>query len=182
MELNRNGFFRATPQQLRSLSLLILIFAVVVCWPCVQWAISAVLRENPMHSNKVGVSIPYNWIAVSDSFAIQAWTICPTIFCSDQPRSSIMIQQNSKLSGMEDPWIRSAERILNERQFNAPVKSILNSPSGEITCLESRNLNTKQATMSCFGLGTGVIASFEGDVSDLQGFHSIVESVIVQNQ
>lgn len=168
--------FRATPQQVRALTLLLLLLVGVIYWPGMQWALSAVLRRNPLQVSHVEASVPRSWIAVSDDPAIEAWFPCFTIFCS-MPRSSMKIQVEETLIGKERAWLSRAETALRDRKFSRPASHSLDSRAGSVRCLESPS-DTRINVMDsvCFASESGLVASFEGLDQDLPAFYSIVES------
>ena len=171
-----NRFLRATPEQIRALWLLALLLLSIVFWPTIQWVISAALRNKPLQTDGVEAVIPRSWVAAKDGSVIEAWTLCPTIFCSS-PRSSIKIQVEKNLIGQEDAWMTRAEHVLGGRQSSNPVTRAIISPIGRITCLDTALGNALGVVdAACFGPDSGIVASFEGAPSELEDFYSIVKS------
>ncbi|HEY3457723.1 MAG TPA: hypothetical protein VGK64_24300 [Bryobacteraceae bacterium] len=150
-----------------------LLLLSVVFLPTIQWAISAALRNKPFQTDGAEVFIPRLWAAAKDGSVIQAWTLCPTIFCSS-PRSSIKIQVEKNLIGQEDAWISRAKLVLSRRQSISPLTRTLVSPIGKLDCLQTVSGGIAEA--ACFGPDSGLVASFEGAILELEDFYSIVKS------
>jgi hypothetical protein len=172
-------FFRATPEQVKALRMLTLLLISIIFWPTIQWVASAIVRRNPVHTDQVEAVIRRRWIATEDGSIVQAWIPCLTIFCSS-PRSSIMIQVGVPLAGKEDAWLRRAELVLREKEFSIPSKRSFRSPTGNIQCIESISQRRRGVVDStCFESESGFEASFEGAISELGDFYSIVASAKV---
>lgn len=171
-----NRFFRKTPAQIRALSLLALLLLAIVFWPTIQWAISAVLRNGPVQTDGVEAIIPRRWVVAKDGSAIQVWTLCPTIF-SSPPRSSIVIQVEKNLIGQGNAWVNQMKLTLGRRQSTDPATRTIDSPEGRIVCLDTTSGGSRGIVdASCLGPDSGIVASFEGEPSDLEDFYSILQS------
>jgi hypothetical protein len=174
-----NPFLRATPDQIRSLLLLIVLLLCIVCWPAIQWGASAVVRRNPVHNGQVGAVIPRKWIGVADDSRVQAWLPCLTILCTS-PRSSIEIQIEEEWKGKNDAWLKRAVLVMRERHFSSPSSRTLKSSAGSVQCLEFvSETRVGIVDSGCFASDSGLGASFEGVSSDLMDFYSIVASARV---
>jgi len=171
-----NQFLRVTPNQISTLRRLILLLLVVVFWPTIQWAISAALRFDPVQTDRVEAVIPRRWVAAKDGSAIQAWTLCPTIF-SSRPRSSVVIQVENNFIGQQDAWVSRMKLALGKRQSTEPVTRMVISRDGRIMCLDPASEASRRVVdASCLGPDSGIVASFEGARSELKDFYSIVKS------
>ena len=173
---NVNPFFKAKPEHIKTLLILTLLLLCIVFSPALKWVISAVLHSNVVHSDTIQAVIPRSWLSELDELAVQAWTPCMSVFCSS-PRSSMKIQVEETLVGKEDAWLRRAEIALRERRFSSPARRTLNSADGRVQCLESTSESRPGVIDSaCFATESGTVATFEGAVSDLEDFYSVVAS------
>ncbi len=171
-----NRFLRATPDQIKALGLVTLLLLSVIFLPTIQWAISAALRFKPFQADGIEAVIPHLWVAAKDGSVIEAWTLCPTIFCSS-PRSSIKIQVEEGLIGQKDAWMSRAKLVLSRRQSTGPLTRTVISQAGKMDCLETTSENARGiVAASCFGTDSGIVASFEGATSEVEDFYSIVKS------
>jgi hypothetical protein len=169
-------FLRATSQQVRALWLLALLLLTIVFWPTIQWGISAALRFEPVQTDGVEAVIPRRWVAAKDGSAIQAWTLCPTIF-SSPPRSSVVIQVEKNFIGQGDAWVSRMKLTLGKRQSTDPMTRTVISREGRIVCLDTAAEATRGVVdASCLGPDSGIVASFEGAPTELQDFYFMVKS------
>jgi hypothetical protein len=168
---------KATNQQVRTLSLLCLILLCAVFWPGVKLAVSSAVRDPVVRNKKIEIVVYRTWSALRSESSIAAFTHCWTTLCS-KVRSSMEIRVQETFVGQEDAWLRHTEKTLKERRTYATVVSTLESRAGTIKCVEPRGgTGTDVAESLCIGIGSGLVAAFQGVGPDLKAFHSMLASL-----
>jgi len=169
-------FFRATREQIKALCLLIVLLTFVALGPALKWSITAAFRENPVRAGHMEVAIPRTWLTrVSDS-SIEAWKPTMTVF-SSTPSASMKISLLDSVAITEEIWLDSAQTVLRERRLSNPTPRSFRGSAGPIRCLEGTTDEIPQrAGSTCIASESRIVASFEGMVSQLNGFYSIVKS------